>query len=407
MPYLGSCKWSLDLKHTEPERRGDALGGLKTGGMMALSALAIIVFVFVTLGQTRDNMLVREAQANAIRWASFFKAQIPDLGAAFTERHLSEQQVELISEGMLVGEIFRFKLFDAEGRVFYISDTGEFGISSEAEPGAIVVLENNTPVVDLLDGSDRPDRPIRYAEAYVPFMDDHGEAIGVIEVYVDQTSTYGTISAGFTRIRIGLPLLCAVVYLIPAISLIFARRQQRKGEASLEAVRYDALTGVLDRRHFEADAIAVLTRAKEQKVDVGFIFIDLDHFKEINDKIGHLGGDAYLQFITNTLVSNIGKQAIIGRYGGDEFVIALVDIEEDGLGLLAESLCRAVRRPFVFRGHTMTGSLSIGWFVAPPGTRLKQALDSADKALYLAKARGRDRATGYTPETSQDRNDAA
>ena len=159
---------------------------------------------------------------------------------------------------------------------------------------------------------------------------------------------------------------------------------------------HDELTGLYNRACFNE----LLGQALEsQALPLAVLFIDLDHFKEINDSDGHQVGDAILVEAARRLQEVVRATDIVGRYGGDEFVIVL---GAPALPALAERVAHRLNQqlnsPFEVNGQCYVLSASIGIAHAPAHGRTLQALlAAADEAMYQSKAAGRNRATCYTP----------
>ncbi|HBK55336.1 MAG TPA: hypothetical protein DDZ76_03485 [Xanthomonadales bacterium] len=157
----------------------------------------------------------------------------------------------------------------------------------------------------------------------------------------------------------------------------------------------DGLTGVFNRRHFH-DALAEMIRASQQsRQPLTVLMADLDHFKAINDTYGHLAGDDCLRWVSQRMQGALREQqALLARFGGEEFVVALPGVDGERARELAEQLRDHVAaEPIVVRGHALRITVSIGMHCAgpdlpEPGDRL---IERADQALYRAKAGGRNR----------------
>ncbi len=163
-------------------------------------------------------------------------------------------------------------------------------------------------------------------------------------------------------------------------------------ELSVIAER-DELTGLLNRR-------AIISRcgqAFDDYLRTGMIFsvlmVDLDHFKAINDQLGHLGGDQVLAQVAVCLKDTVRASDAVGRYGGEEFLVFLQNTTSAQGGIVAEKLLNAVRaKNFRFQGRTVPVTVSIGVATICVGDRtLEGLIGRADKALYAAKRHGRDR----------------
>ncbi|WP_325131631.1 diguanylate cyclase [Arenimonas sp.] len=160
-----------------------------------------------------------------------------------------------------------------------------------------------------------------------------------------------------------------------------------------ESNRRDALTGLFNRRHFRDMFEQQLHQANEHRQPLGVLLIDLDHFKDVNDTHGHLAGDECLRWLGRCLHDNlVDHGALLARFGGEEFVVALPDIAGDRLVQVAEQLrLKICGEPVRYAGNNIRISASIGAFLLRPGTGMgvDEALHQADDALYMAKNRGR------------------
>lgn len=163
---------------------------------------------------------------------------------------------------------------------------------------------------------------------------------------------------------------------------------------------HDALTGLPNRALlFELIKKAVLIARREQGL-LCLIYLDLDKFKPVNDTFGHAVGDLLLQEVANRLQKSIRDSDTVARIGGDEFVILLPKIRavEDAL-FVANKVGAALRAPYRIEGHDLKISASCGLCHFPDhGDDIDTLLMHADKAMYAAKARGRDTVVTYQPE---------
>jgi len=156
----------------------------------------------------------------------------------------------------------------------------------------------------------------------------------------------------------------------------------------------DTLTGLFNRRAFVERLDKVRAMSAKDLVPISFLLLDIDHFKKVNDTLGHEAGDAVLQGVARVLVSMARKSDFVARWGGEEFVIALTQTAEAGARVAAERVRRAIaetRFPLP-SGQSHRASASIGLVsVDGPGWNLGDLLGRADKAMYNAKNRGRNR----------------
>ncbi len=166
------------------------------------------------------------------------------------------------------------------------------------------------------------------------------------------------------------------------------------------AANHDALTGLLNRAAFLRRADAVLSRDTEEARHMGLIYIDLDHFKAINDSNGHSAGDQILVHVAEAMKDTGGEDAICCRMGGDEFVMALPGLSDfESLQLVADTLLERIRTPIEFSDTTLTCSASIGLALSC-GDRItaEDLIRSSDFALYEAKVPGAPAIARYDAE---------
>jgi diguanylate cyclase (GGDEF)-like protein len=162
---------------------------------------------------------------------------------------------------------------------------------------------------------------------------------------------------------------------------------------------HDALTGLQNRASFTLTFQQAIARAKRDKHPAACMFIDLDGFKTVNDTLGHQAGDYVLQVVAQTLRDSVRGSDIVGRLGGDEFVIALSWINKaEDVALVAEKILRSVAQPIDFEGKLARVSASIGVSLFPEDADdADTLLQLADKAMYVAKHRGKNQVAAVGP----------
>ena len=158
---------------------------------------------------------------------------------------------------------------------------------------------------------------------------------------------------------------------------------------------HDPLTGLLNRRAFRRQVIDALRRAEPGPVAGTLLLMDLDRFKQLNDHFGHLAGDRVLRAFADVLISGLPRDAIIGRFGGDEFCVLLPGVGADEASDHAECMRRATEGLAVVIGPALIRvQVSIGVAELPPGLSFNELLRRADHALYRAKSAGRNAVVG-------------
>ncbi|KFN41097.1 hypothetical protein N789_04210 [Arenimonas oryziterrae DSM 21050 = YC6267] len=162
-----------------------------------------------------------------------------------------------------------------------------------------------------------------------------------------------------------------------------------------ESNRRDVLTGVFNRRHFREVFEHLLHQAAETRQPMGVLLIDLDHFKKVNDTFGHLAGDECLRVLSQRLQTEVAADnAVVARFGGEEFVVVLPSATAARVQEIAERLRRRIgSEPVRYGGKEIVITASIGTFSIPLGFSFNpdDALHQADDALYVAKNNGRNR----------------
>ncbi|MFC1667037.1 GGDEF domain-containing protein [Candidatus Omnitrophota bacterium] len=155
----------------------------------------------------------------------------------------------------------------------------------------------------------------------------------------------------------------------------------------------DSLTEISTRRYFLERFSEEIRRSMRHKSNLSFLMLDLDRFKESNDRFGHLVGDVILKEVSDILKSSLREIDIIGRYGGEEFAIVLAGIERKEAfhvaGRIRENIEGAIFKAY---DEVVSITVSIGVSVFPnDGVDMHSLIESADKALYRAKETGRNR----------------
>ena len=156
----------------------------------------------------------------------------------------------------------------------------------------------------------------------------------------------------------------------------------------------DTLTGLYNRRFLDESMTREFSRMTRHQYSVGLVMIDVDHFKRFNDTHGHECGDAVLQRLGQFLRENTRAGDIACRYGGEEFVLMLINTTLEAAIQKAEMICKGVRDNLVitYKGTAFHITISLGVAVCPlHGQTLEESLTLSDQALYQAKAAGRDR----------------
>lgn len=194
-----------------------------------------------------------------------------------------------------------------------------------------------------------------------PIYDTKGQILGAVEVFNDNT--------------------------------IFVASRYRIHELQRQADR-DPLTGAGNRRLSEITLSAALKMFEQAGESFGILFVDIDHFKAVNDTYGHLVGDQMLKLVADTMRYSVRSSDFIGRWGGEEFLVLLYEIAEKQFYTIAEKLRGLVEQNSLLtdRGEVLV-TVSLGGTLVQPGDTVKSILQRADENLYESKKAGKNRVT--------------
>ncbi len=179
---------------------------------------------------------------------------------------------------------------------------------------------------------------------------------------------------------------------------ILARQVMSQLELNLQAIR-DPLTGLYNRRQLDETLRRELLRAGRNGSVVGIMVVDVDHFKRVNDTLGHEAGDAALRGIAQKLACSVREEDVACRAGGEEFVVILPGTGGQALRQRAELIRSTIEQARISAGGSVSQvTVSVGLAMFPAhGKTEAELLRAADAALYAAKAAGRNRVTMYAP----------
>jgi len=167
--------------------------------------------------------------------------------------------------------------------------------------------------------------------------------------------------------------------------------------------KHDSLTKISNRMYLYSQLEYIIVAAKRQKEKFALLFLDLDHFKNINDTLGHEVGDKLLQAFVKRVQPTIRKEDLFARIGGDEFVIVLRKIDEEHLGIVLNKLMSHLRKEFKIEEYNLKVTASIGVALYPDdGEDITTLMKSADIAMYKAKELGRNNFNFFTEELNLD-----
>ena len=179
--------------------------------------------------------------------------------------------------------------------------------------------------------------------------------------------------------------------------------ERKRAEQRAENLAYyDALTELPNRLKLQDQLCQGLAMAHREKFPLAVMMIDLDHFKAINDSLGHTVGDGLLRQVARRLLECVRKVDTISRMGGDEFVAVLLNADMDGAATVAERMLKYLGEPYDVSGHRINTTPSIGISVFPnDGQDREKLIKQADVAMYHAKDNGRNNYQFFTAEMNK------
>ena len=201
-----------------------------------------------------------------------------------------------------------------------------------------------------------------------------------------------------------LTIFLIAICVVLAVTVIILFKNIKLSQKLKDMAHNDPLTGIYNRRFFMELATFQMARSTRTSIDCFIMIFDLDHFKAVNDTHGHLAGDEVLREVARRVKNTIRPYDVLGRYGGEEFIVLITDvipINKDNALNAAERIRNEIcKMPVVFEETEIPVSASIGIAYAAPVNDLAKAIKLADEALYVAKETGRNRVVFYGDENN-------
>jgi diguanylate cyclase (GGDEF)-like protein len=375
----------------------------RRGLVLLLLALSILVGgTWMTIKLTANYFIRQDARDNAVTWANSLAAHVADLEQIASGEQPSTQSLAFFNTARTIGHVFRYVIYNRQGYSQLISDAN--GLSqadiSTRSGEALQAMQNRSPVVKAQTGTS-PGLPAYFAEAFVP-VEVGDRIVAIVVASIDEKAQRARFYEAALLGSLALCSLTALAFAIPAIAWYRRTREKQRADRHIRFLaHHDSLTGLANRARLieKLDAAMALLPATGRWLAVHYL--DIDNFKQVNDTLGHDGGDFLLSTIGKRLSAVVRQRGdVVARLGGDEFVVVQsgVRAKQDAADF-ARRIATVISAPMTFREQQMQAYSTIGIALAPAdGATPERLLKSADLALYDGKSHGRNRIRFFLPE---------
>lgn len=371
-------------------------------GIFVIFMVGVALFSFMTYHEEK-SMLYQQIDE---RLAAIARTAAILLGPDFHDRALSPSSVpdsEDQSNILLLSKLanaanvtYVYTMIEQNDRVYFTASsatdselktgnnlTRYFDLYDEASPAIKNVFSRHNLIYD-----ETPDKWGTFRSVIIPMKTSNGNRYAVgADIPID------TIDGMLEDQVIKHFVFGFGLFLLSFISLLWRLHHIN------QLAFYDSLTGLPNRTELIHRSDFVLESAKRNHTTFAIMFLDLDHFKEINDTLGHTVGDQLISRVAKRLRDQLRQVDTISRMGGDEFILLLPDTDADGATNVAEKLLDALIPPYYINHHELTVTASVGIAIYPiDGDDFDTLSKNADAAMYSAKKEGRN---GYRFFTDQ------
>ncbi len=295
-----------------------------------------------------------------------------------TDRKLAEEHIrenESTIRGLVEQGISGIFVADEDGKIAYVNP--RFAKMIGYDSGAEFIGHS---LIDFISDADKP----AVAEAMAALLSGGAPSAEVAaSIQLRRGGAIDVLAQGSLTTFHGKRAIVGVVMDVT---------ERKKAQEKLEfTARHDALTGLANRQVFMKAVLQAIARADRAEKSFAVLYLDLDHFKDVNDTLGHPAGDALLCEVAGRIQQNIRETDLAARFGGDEFAVLTTSINEPAdAANVADKIVEAVGRPIFIEGSDIRCDVSIGISVYEGGpVEPESMLSQADVALYQAKSDGR------------------
>jgi diguanylate cyclase (GGDEF)-like protein len=361
--------------------------------------------IYLINDRTIGKILTQNSQLISKRWTEQLVKKVQGIDSIANGQLPSAADAQYLKFVAENNEVDHFDIYSTKGELRLESKKlGEFLRSGQT------LAEHNSEVLEVVE-SGKPVTVVEVeddevlVETYMPITRD-GKFLGVASVYVDQTAINSDLHAKMGQTSYLIAFLSLLGFMIPGA---WAFYQTRRKAAAVEQAQYfasfDPLTDLPNRKAMESGLQTLLDDASGNEKFASLHFIDIDYFKEINDRHGHAFGDEVLKAFATRIKDVLKPGDVASRFGGDEFVLAQTNFTSiDDLALATGRLTEALSKPFEILGKNIVITSSIGTAMFPNNSSNAEGLMlNADIALYVVKMSGRNGQRFYEPAFSQQK----
>jgi diguanylate cyclase (GGDEF)-like protein len=377
-------------------RRGIAL--------LVFAVAALTAGTWTAVKLTTDHLINDDARTSARDWAQFLAVNITDLKQVAAGEPPSASSMAILEATRKSSQVFRYVIYNRQGYSQLVADQQTISAVdvSEFVAEAAQSIATRQTIIDISEGN-TADLPTYFARAYVPVIVD-GEPIATVAAFVDESEQRARFRNTFLVAAISLCGLTALSFGIPAIAWYRRTKEKQQAERRIRFLaHHDSLTGLANRAQLTKRLAGMLAILPSTGGMVAVHFIDIDRFKEVNDTLGHDGGDFMLNMLGRRLSALTRIEDLVARLGGDEFVVIQTEIaNKDQAEAFAQRIAANLSTPLHFKEQEIIPRVTIGIAVAPTdGNTPERLFKSADLALHNGKAAGRNCIRHFSPEMDE------
>ena len=362
--------------------------------LMVFAVVVLAAGTAMTVKLTTDHLINDDARTDASDWAQFIAANVPDLKQIAAGELPTASSMVFLEATRKYGQVFRYAIFNRFGYSQFEAGREKSGLvgRSEFSAEAAQAITTGQIVIDISKGNSK-NLPEYFARAYVPII-ANGEPVAAVAAFVDQTKAR---SQHFFDIMVAAVVLCLITssaFGVPAIGWYLRTQEKQQADRRIQFMaHHDALTGLANRTRLIERLDGALAVLPATGGHVAVHFLDIDQFKEVNDTLGHDGGDFLLSTLGQRLSTLSRIDDMVARLGGDEFVVVQTGIAgREEAENFARRIASMLSEPMTFKEREIRVNVTIGVAIAPAdGETAEGLLKHADLALYNGKAAGRNR----------------